>query len=166
MTSPTGYHRHKHIMAGWEHAATAWRAFFSNGSGIMTELAFGAAATYIRSAGTTSALVFGGVTPTVGTRAAAVDTAYQPSTTLDTLVCASVQISSGAAGDGKIEAMTDANNPPTTVVGTFRVGTALTVIGGQLIFLVKAGHYYKLTTTSMGGAPTFTVVGNVYELAL
>ena len=106
------------------------------------------------------------ITPTAGTRAAALDTAYQPSTTGDTLVIASVQISSGAAGDGKIEAMTDASNPPTTVVGTFRVGTALTVIGGQLVFLVKASHYYKLTTTSTGGTPTFSVVGNVYELAL
>ena len=169
----TGYFRIRailtaiaHAMTSAAHTATAWRVFYSNGSGVVTELALGAAPTYLRSAGASAAPVFGGVTPTAATRAAAVDTAYQPSTTLDVLILASVQISSGVAGDGKIEAMTDSANPPTTVVGTFRVGTAATVIGGQLAFLVKAGHYYKLTTTSTGGAPTFSVVGNVYELAL
>lgn len=101
--------------------------------------------------------------PTVTTRAAAVDTVYQPSTTRDTIVCASIEISSGAAGDGKIEAMTDSANPPTTVVGTLRVGTALTVIDSQLTFVVKKNHYYKLKTTQTGGTPTFAVIGNVYE---
>ena len=45
-------------------------------------------------------------------------------------------------------------------------GTALTVIGGQLVFLVKKSGYYTLTTTSTLGAPTFTVVGLVQELSL
>ena len=102
----------------------------------------------------------------VATRAAAINTAYQPSTTRDVLVCASVQIDSGAAGDGKIEAASDSANPPTVVVGTVRVGTALTVIVAQLSLWVKAGHYYQLKSTATAGAPVFSVVGNVYEYAL
>ena len=101
----------------------------------------------------------------VGTRAAAVDTAYQPNTTQDVLVCAPVKIATGALG-GKIEAMTDASNPPTTVVGTFSVDSASITAGGQLTFLVKAGNYYKLKTTQTAGTPTFSVIGNVYEYTL
>ena len=105
-------------------------------------------------------------TPTLATRAVAVNTAYQPSATQDVLVYVSVQIDTGAAGDGKIEAMVDSANPPTTVQMTFRVGTALTIIGAELVFLVKAGNYYRLTTTDTAGTPTFTVVGSAHEIRL
>lgn len=164
-------HRHTEADASrrldWRYLkGNTWRVPYTNTAGDLAELALGAANTFFKFNGVAAAPTAGYLTPTVATRAAAVDTAYQPSTTRDVWVHASVQISSGAAGDGKIEAMTDAANPPTTIVGTFRVGTALTVIGAQLTFLVKAGNYYKLTTTSTGGTPTFTVVGNVYEIAV
>lgn len=103
---------------------------------------------------------------TVGTRAVSMDTAYQPNLMSDTLVVASVQVDSGAAGDGKIEAMSDSASTPTTVVATFRVGTALTIIGAPLVFVVRAGHYYKLTGTDTAGTPTQSVVGNVMEITL
>lgn len=198
-----------HAMTSAGHTAGNWTLFYSNGSGGVTELSLGAAATYLRSAGTAAAPTMAAVTdadlsttdvttnnvttakhgfapkasgsnsnylrgdatwanvnitPTLGTRAVVVDTAYQPSTTQDALVYVSVQIATGAGGDGKIEAMVDVNNPPTTVQQTFRVGTADLTIGGELVFLVKAGNYYKLTTTSTAGAPTFTVVGSAYEV--
>lgn len=146
---------------------TAWRLLaYTNAAGNPQELALGVTNTFLKFNGAASAPSAGYLTPTVATRAVAMDTAYQPSTGRDVLVLASVQISTGAAGDGKIEAMTDSANPPTTVVGTLRMGTALTVLGGQLCFLCKAGNYYKLTSTATGGAPTFTVVGTVQELAV
>lgn len=103
----------------------------------------------------------------VSTRAsAAIGTAYQPSTTRDTLVVASVQIETDVAGDGKLEMLCDSANPPTTVRGTFRIGTALTIIGGQLSVIVPAGHYWKLLSTDNGGTPTYSIVGNVQEISL
>lgn len=103
----------------------------------------------------------------VNTRiSASIGTAYQPSTARNTQVSVSVEISTGAAGDGKLELLCDAANPPTTVRGTFRVGTALTVIGGQLTCIVPAGHYWKIVSTSTGGSPTFSIVGNVQEVSL
>lgn len=104
---------------------------------------------------------------TVATRAgAAVGTAYRPSTTRDVLVTVSVQISTGAAGDGKLELLCDSTNPPTTVVGTFRVGTALTVLGGALSCVVPVGQYWKLLSTDAGGTPTYSIIGNVIEVVL
>ena len=100
---------------------------------------------------------------TANTRAAVMDTVYQPSASRDTLVLASVQIATNAGGDGKIELLSDASNPPTTVRGTFRVGTALTTMAQQLCCIVKAGDYYKLKSTTAGGTPTYTVVGLVQE---
>ena len=97
---------------------------------------------------------------------AAIGTAYRPSTTRDTLVAASVQISSGVGGDGKIEMLCDSANPPTTVRGTFRVGTASMVLGGQLFVVIPAGHYWKLASTTAGGTPTYSIVGNIQEVAL
>lgn len=97
---------------------------------------------------------------------ASIGTAYRPSTTRDTLVCASVQISSGVGGDGKIEMLCDSANPPTTVRGTFRVGTASTVIGGQLFVVVPAGHYWKLLSTTASGTPAYSVIGDIQEVAL
>ena len=96
----------------------------------------------------------------------AIGTAYRPSTVRDTLVTASVQISTGVAGDGKIELLCDAANPPTMVRGTFQVGTAVTVVGGQLFVVVPAGHYWKLLSTTAGGTPAYSVVGDVQEVAL
>jgi hypothetical protein len=96
---------------------------------------------------------------------AAIGTAYRPSTTRDALVSASVQISTGVGGDGKIEMLCDSANPPTTVRGTFRVGTASTVLGGQLFVVVPAGHYWKLVSTTAAGTPTYSIVGDVQEVA-
>ena len=109
----------------------------------------------------------GGAGVSVATRsAAAIGAAYQPSATRDTLVSVSVSISSGAAGDGTLELLCDAANPPTTVRGTFRVGTALSAMAGQLGCLVPKGHYWKLLSTTAGGTPTYAIVGNVQEVGL
>ena len=102
----------------------------------------------------------------IGTRAAAIGTAYQPSLVRDVQVFASVEIDTGVGGDGKIELLCDASNPPTTVVGTFRVGTSLVVAGGQLSCVVPAGYYYKLLATDTSGTPTQSVVGAVQEVGL
>ena len=107
------------------------------------------------------------LTVSVATRAAAaIDTAYQPSTTRDVQVTVSVEISTGTAGDGKLELLIDSANPPTTVRGTFHVATALTVIGSQLVGIVPAGQYWKLLKTDVGGTPTYSIVGDVQEVAL
>jgi hypothetical protein len=96
---------------------------------------------------------------------AEVDTADQPSTTRDTQVTADVQISSGVAGDGKLELLADENNTPTTVRATFRVGTAVQVQGGILSAIVKKNHFYQIKKTTTGGTRTFTL-GNIQEVAL
>lgn len=105
-------------------------------------------------------------TPSVTTRAAAMDTAYQPSATRPCIVIASVSIASGAAGDGAVRILSDEVNPPTTVRGEFRVGTALATMTGQLVCIVPAGHYYKLLSVDTGGTPTQSVVGSVQEIIL
>lgn len=153
-------------MTSTGHTAGNNKVFYSTSSGVVAELTNGANGTLLRFTGATTNPVAGFLATVTNTRTVVVNTAYQPSTTRDVVVCASVEISSGAAGDGKIEALVDGDNPPVTVVGTFRVGTALTVIGSQLIFLVPALSYYQLKTTSTGGTPTFSVVGLVNEVAL
>lgn len=44
-----------------DHTATAWRAFYSNGSGVITELALGASGTVLTSGGASAAPTFGNV---------------------------------------------------------------------------------------------------------
>ena len=93
-----------------------------------------------------------------GTRSVQLNNPYQPSATRDVLITFSVTISTGVAGDGKVELLVDASNPPTTVVATARVGTALTVVTFPFTALVKAAYYYEIKTTSTAGAPTFTLL--------
>ena len=104
--------------------------------------------------------------PVVSQRAAAIGTAYQPSATRPSLVICPVSISSGVAGDGSIQFLSDAANPPTTVRSTYRVGTALSVMSGQISGIVPAGHYYKLLGVTAGGTPAFSIVGNVQEYVM
>ena len=106
-----------------------------------------------------------------GTRASAMDTAYQPSTTRDSLVQVSVSISFTSAGDGKVEFLSDAANPPTTVRATVRNGSDITPLSAdtkvfQFAVVVQAAHYYKLLHTDVGGACTYAVVGNAQETLL
>ena len=55
-----------HAMTSAAHTATAWRVFYSNGSGVVTELALGAATTYLQSTGTAAAPIFSVPTLTTG----------------------------------------------------------------------------------------------------
>lgn len=103
---------------------------------------------------------------TVGTRSGVtIGTSYQPSLTRDVELTVSVQIATGAAGDGEVELLCDSANPPTTVRGTFRVGTALLTLCQQLRCVVPAGNYWRLVSTTLGGTPTYSVIGDAQEVA-
>lgn len=116
------------------------------------------------------------VTPS--TPARALNTVFQPSATKITLVTYSVRITCtatiGGNQDGKVELLSDASNPPTTVrammSNRMAVTLALTLqaINEQtsvLTALVPAGHYVKLLTTQITGTPAFALVSQT-EVAL
>ena len=101
--------------------------------------------------------------PTISPRAGALNTVYAPDVNRDVLVVASIEISTGAGGSGKVEALSDSANPPTTVRATIALATASTDTTGLLVFVCKAGENYKLLTTNVAGTPTFTLIGNILE---
>lgn len=101
----------------------------------------------------------------VALSARSLNSTIAPSATNDVLVIASVEIATGIGGDGKVEFLSDASNPPTTIQSTIRLGTASAVTDTVLIGLCKAGQNYSLKTTSTGGSPTFSVVGSVLEIS-
>lgn len=109
------------------------------------------------------------VTPS--TPARALNTVFQPSATKITLITYSVRITCtatiGGNQDGKVDLLSDAANPPTTVRATMQNRMAVTLaltlqaINEQtsvLTALVPAGHYVKLLTTQTTGTPAFALV--------
>lgn len=115
----------------------------------------------------------------VTTRAVTIGTSYQPSTTRYTGVSVSVQIacsltlSGGQAG--AIALQTSPNNSTWTTAqqvtnansGTLVVGIAITnTNGADLQTTVPPGYYYRLTSISTTGTPTFSVLNNSTETNL
>lgn len=104
-----------------------------------------------------------------------VNTAYQPSTTNDTLVIGSVEIdaslslSGGAKGTVTLQYADDSGfttnvktdgegvngNTGTLTIGLNTVGAG----GGVVVGVVPAGKYYRYLTTNVTGTPTYTVLG-------
>lgn len=75
------------------------------------------------------------------------------------VVSAIMEVEGGSAGDSEMLAHTDSANPPTEQVDMAEVATqgALgedIVVRGKLIFIVKAGEYYKVTATGAAGGVT------------
>jgi len=104
-------------------------------------------------------------------------TAFQPNATRASFCSYSAKIAcvaaiGGGAQEGKIELLSDAANPPTTVRATManRLSLALALTLSvtdektmPLYYLVPAGHYVKLVTTQVVGTPTFTLITQVEE---
>lgn len=101
------------------------------------------------------------------TRASALNTTYQPGD-FECMVVASVSIQTTGPGDsGKVELLADSASPPTTVrctVSSDGAANGTGTIGGVLTAMLKQSWYYQLKTTTVGGTPTFNVVGNVQEI--
>lgn len=99
----------------------------------------------------------------------ALNAAFQPSTTRPTLVMYTVRIAGAATANltgGRIELRSDTANPPTTnrcqARSQWKVTGALTTMLDEqdvvLTYLVPAGHFVDLVSTTENGAPTFTLV--------
>lgn len=112
----------------------------------------------------------------VSTPTRVLGTAFQPSTTKQVLVSYSVKITCTAslAGgqDGKIELLSDASNPPTTVRATAQnqnsvsLAIALTAVNAQtlqLSYWTPPGHFVLLKSTQTTGTPTFSIINQVEQ---
>jgi hypothetical protein len=109
-------------------------------------------------------------TITINTPSRILGTAFQLSTTRPSFVTYSARIVSNltvlGGQAGRIELLSDASNPPTTVrqrvaggcVGTAVVGVALTdTVEAPMSYLVKPGDYVLLQGVNETGTPTFSL---------
>ncbi len=102
--------------------------------------------------------------------------AFQPSNARPVLghysvkIDATLTISGGQAG--RVELLSDAANPPTTIrasipcgaTGTAVIGLTLTTTcGGQLSYLVRAGDFALIRTVDGVNTPTYTLVNQTEE---
>lgn len=112
----------------------------------------------------------------VATPTRVIGTAFQPSATKQTLVSYSVQITCtatiGGNQNGKIELLSDASNPPTTIRATAQNRTAVSLAIAlqaineqttQLTYLVPAGHFVRLVSTQTTGTPAFAIISQTEE---
>lgn len=114
------------------------------------------------------------VTPSTSTRA--IGTAFQPSATKATLCSYSVktQVTNpliAGASTATVTLLSDANNPPTTergrVAAESSVGVAVAIAittsnTAPLTYIVPAGHYVRLVSTTTGTATT-SIISQVEE---
>ncbi len=95
------------------------------------------------------------------TGVATLETVRQPSLLHDVLVMARVTILTNQLPcNGIVDALTDANNPPTTIRGRFRVdlSAGYATHGQTLTFVVRKGEYYKLHFSGSGVTATLDAV--------
>lgn len=105
-------------------------------------------------------------TLTATTPSRALDSAFVVHATKNAFVSYPVRILASATvvlgSGGKVQLLSDANNPPTTERGVFEfsVNSGLLVTegsSGNITALVKAGDYVMLKRTNLTGTPTITV---------
>ncbi len=92
---------------------------------------------------------------------ASLETVRQPSLLHDMLVIARVTILTNQLPcNGIVDALTDANNPPTTIRGRFRVdlSAGYATHGQTLTFVVRKAEYYKLHFSGSGVTATLDAV--------
>lgn len=100
------------------------------------------------------------------------NTNFQPSITRPTLCVYSVRIAGALTANqttGNVQFLSDAANPPTTVRCQarldFKVTGALTTMTEScdftLVYLVPAGHFVQLKSTTEAGVVTFTRIAEV-----
>jgi hypothetical protein len=127
------------------------------------------------SAGDLAGLAVQGVS-SVATPSRSLGSAFQPSATRPVLAIYSARVScvltltSGQAG--RVELLSDAANPPTTIrarvaggcTGTLSVGLALTdTAEAPLVYLVPAAHYVLLRSVNETGTPTYSLTTQAEE---
>lgn len=118
-----------------------------------------------------------GLSPTVTTPTRALGTAFRPSATRPALVAYAARITTTlsltAGAIGRVELVSDAVNPPTTVrarmgggnSGALVVGLSVSDIAeGTMAYLVPAGHYVLLRSVAESGSPTFALTSQVEEV--
>lgn len=120
---------------------------------------------------------FGTITQSSPTRI--LGTAFQPSTSAPTLVCYSARIVSSlslviSAGQAaRVEFLSDAANPPTTIrcrvagglTGTAVVGlTMVSTAEGTLVYLMPTSHFGLLRTINETGTPTVSLTTQSEEI--
>lgn len=118
---------------------------------------------------------FSTVTPSVSTRA--LNAAFQPSSinAVNSRYAVSISCSLSLTGgqEGKVELLSDASNPPTTIRDTIsNSNSGALTIGLSLVqkntmglgYIVPAGHFVLLKTTNVTGTPTFAMVSQVEEV--
>jgi hypothetical protein len=101
---------------------------------------------------------------TASTRAIALDSSYQPSTTRDVIVTVNPGITPDVGADCKVDIMIEAANPPTIVFTTLE--RTLTATATPVTFVCPKANYYKLKTTTVAGSCTFTNIGTAKEYAI
>ncbi len=92
---------------------------------------------------------------------ATLETVRQPSLLHDVMVMARVTILTNQLPcSGMVDALTDANDPPTTIRGRFRVdiSSGYATHGQTLTFVVRKGEYYKLHFSGSGVTATLDAV--------
>lgn len=115
------------------------------------------------------------VTHSTPTRA--LGTAFQPSTSRPVVGCYSVQIDTtinlSGGESGRVEILSDASNPPTTIrgstpagiTGTAVLGLALaTVGGGQLCVTARPNDFVLLRSVDVTGTPAYTITRQSEDL--
>lgn len=105
------------------------------------------------------------------------NTVFQPSTTnavavfYDVDVTAGLSLSGGTTG--RVQLLSDASNPPTTIrrnmgngnSGALTIGLSLNqLVTMGLSYIVPIGHFVKLVTVNTTGTPTFSLAAQTEEV--
>lgn len=112
----------------------------------------------------------------ITTPARALGVAFQPNVSRSTLVYYSVRIESeltlAGGARGRVELLSDANNPPTTPIVRVAGGATGTVVLGvdvtdcmeaPLTYLVPPGHFVMLQRVDEVGTPTYTITAQIEQ---
>jgi len=117
-------------------------------------------------------LTFPSQTLSASTPSRAIGTAFQPSSTKVTNCTYSVNIQCSSLllgnASGKIELLSDAANPPTTVRATVAqsISGVLSLVNGNtqpLAYKVPIGHYVLLKSTTASGTVAYSIVSQTEQ---